>query len=269
MTKLGARLSRDLQQIAEHAVVSDSAWAQIRHRIDEGADQSEVEVIAFDADAPFDHNGGSRLALAMMGAAAAVVLAAVAFWAVRPAANSEPVPAAAEAERVVADYVDAFNRGDVEAAIELFAADATLPFRRDSAGSGHDMTVGEWGLVVEFYSAQQARISDVDCQPVVTAAVSTTLRCGWRLHDAVTEAAGQPGEPVEAVFTVADDLIVALDEEGEEPSPARRSFVEWVLIFHPDDDELFVWPRDVSAAEARRLGERATTLAAEWADQAG
>ena len=206
----------------------------------------------------------SRLILGLVGAAAGllVVVAVGSFFRLDDDAT---LSANAYPPVVIEQYIHAFNAGDVSNAIALFSPDATLT-DGDGRSTGSP-TVDQWESILSWYAAQNARISDDECETTEVTEESTTIRCQWQLHDAITEAIGRPGDPVEIEWTVVAGRVVGFERNITWSVQPHASFVEWVSANHPDDyAAVSQFPFELSTEEATHAGEVVMKNAPDWAD---
>ena len=125
MSRLNPRIERDLKEIAEHLTPSDTGWGHIRARIDEQPNEPGQEVIMLEVEeSPAAETPRRSAAVGLIGAAAALLLVAIAVDLFIRSDDIEPLTADTDTQVVVDRYVDAFNSGDVHGAIGLFAVDA-------------------------------------------------------------------------------------------------------------------------------------------------
>jgi hypothetical protein len=281
MTTTRSRLRRDLQQIADHATVTDSGWTGIRSRIENETGDPQKETVVDIANGTADRRRRWTTG-AVLAAAAAVLVAVIVGSADRldddGAIATGPQPEhiataqrGSEAEAVVVEYIDAFNVGDVDRAVALFAYDARLRARNQSIGnSGGNPTLGQWESVLAWYAGQGARISDVGCETIDATTGRASLRCEWRVDDAITEIANRPGDRIQIEMTVEGGRIVEFDR-ADEWTQDHVSFTVWLMTNHPEEGLLsqFLgsWPYGLSADPSRELGERFVVLARAWAEQ--
>ncbi|MGI9614724.1 MAG: nuclear transport factor 2 family protein [Acidimicrobiales bacterium] len=264
MTRFGQRLERDLRDIAENGAPSEGGWDRIRARIDEHQTEPNHEFTTLEVDDRPAEKGRSRLAIGLMGAAA-VLLAALAVGSFLGGDDDETLAANAYPLVVVELYIQAFNAGDVSNAISMFTDDATL---RDGDGtSTASPTVDQWESLLSWYAAQNAQISDSECETTDLGEQVTTVRCRWQLHDAITEAIGRPGDPVEIEWTVDAGRIVGFDRTITWSVQPHASFAEWVSDNRSDDyATVSTFPFQLSPDEATDAGKVVKQHAPDWAD---
>ena len=264
MTRLGPRIKRDLKEIVEHARPSGSGWDQIRARINEQPNESDQEVVMLELEDRPANRGRRRSTIALIGAAAALLVAIAASSLVRSDDN-EPLTADTEPQVVVNRYIDAFNDGDVAGAIGLFTDDALLT--DGDRTSTMSPTVGQWESLLSWYAAQDARISDAECETTATAEESATVRCQWQINDAVTVAISRRGDSVETEWTIVAGRVVGSNRTIVWSVQPHASFTEWVSANYPDDyAAVTTFPFDLSPDEATQVGELFAEHTPEWAD---
>jgi hypothetical protein len=140
-------------------------------------------------------------------------------------------------EEVVEEYVAAFNQRDLKALLALFSPEARI------AEDGVSLSVGldVWQRELMFNLAQLARLADLECSEVASAASSVELRCSWLFQDSVTIALGLEGVKVESGWTIEQGLITRRTVMPPLDSPdndlyevATASYHEWLKEFEPD-----------------------------------
>lgn len=226
MTSFQNRLNRDMNEIADQAVVSESAWNEIERRIAESGGLETDATVVHLRD-PTKGQRGTRWGLTAV--AAAVLLVATLAVAVRP--NSQPTIAddrdildpEVDPLGLVMDYVEAFNEGDADAAVAVFNHNARISDDPDSKL----MTVDEWQTFLTYHVYQRSQITDVVCS--YSGDEFRSAQCKWTLNDAVTTALTKRGHTVESEWILLNGRIETLDRRTEYTSGIETSALkEWI-----------------------------------------
>ena len=184
-------------------------------------------------------------------------------------------------------YFLAFNAGDPDEVVALFAPDLVVRFNfGDFDTQAADRS--EWQENVIWDTAQGTLLDEEQCEVSESSGASVTVSCLTRTRDALTQAV--ESLPVETIITmvVTPDGIVDLaftygatsfDEVGAPHSFLNREsgftrvdfthagdpFSEWVGRERPDVAEATAFGSWSSPAEARASGLLVAELAGEWA----
>lgn len=191
------------------------------------------------------------------------------------------------AELTTDRYFSAFNAGDADAVVALFAPDMVVRWNFDDMDA-QIADRSEWAQNVAWNTAQGTSLDDEQCEVSETTDTSVTISCLTRTRDALTQAV--QSLPVETIITmiVTPAGIVDLaftygatvfDEVGTRYSllaaesgftrvdftHAGVPFGAWVASAHPEAAAAMEFGSWSSAAEARATGLLRAELARKWA----
>ena len=156
----------------------------------------------------------------------------------------------------------AFNSGDAEGVMEVFAADASFSKYAISDREGFEEQLA-WDIV------QGTRYTPSDCA-VSEAPDAGVVRvsCLFKIHDAAVLAVGAPPVPASMTLEITERGVVAYREAFGKPdfTDAGIPLVEWMETHHPDDVEavFFVAGTWDSIEDATSKGTLRAQYAADW-----
>jgi hypothetical protein len=175
----------------------------------------------------------------------------------------EPMPTPSEAVAVANSWYGAFNAGDVDALMALFAPDPAL--RTNFAG---DSTLDEERLRNIWNAAQGTRLETDGCVPAgeTPDGSQRRIRCTGANHDALVQAVDALPVPAIVTMTVSADGIAALSYSYGLPDFKQVSdpFDRWMAVHHPEVED-FGFGSYETVEEAEAAGTLRAQYAAEWA----
>lgn len=171
---------------------------------------------------------------------------------------------AAAAQGAVDDYFAAYNAGDHDGVMTLFADDAEY----DWTYAGDAYGRAEWEIRTAWFLAQDAALTPAECITTSETEIAHTIECAYGTHFSTTVAVDALPVPTTATFVVTDAGITLFDEETEEPDYdfTNGRFIDWMETNHPDDAAAADFADFASVEEARRHGEIRAQYAAEWGE---
>ena len=204
-----------------------------------------------------------------MVAATVLIVAGIGLIAVNQGNDAPPVTAEELTENALSsldDWFDAYNGGNDEAALELFAPGVII----SNTFTG-PQTLDEWTMLLAWNTAQGTVWTPQDCSVTeVEPGVSATVICLAGNRDALTQAVDAP--PVEvrvfAVVTAEGINELRFNYVGNiNFNHVGRPMDAWMAANHPDIVEAWItafgsW---TSVEEARENGLLTAQYAAEWA----
>ena len=175
----------------------------------------------------------------------------------------EPIPTPSEAVAVADAWYAAFNAGDVDAVMALFAPDPEL-----STNFGGSNTLEEERMVTTWDAAQGTRLETDGCVPAGESPDGSQMhvRCMGANFDALVQAVDATPVPTTTDMAIAADGITALRSSFGSPDFNHVSdpFDDWMAANHPDV-EGFGFGSWETVEEAETSGILRAQYAAEWA----
>jgi len=160
-------------------------------------------------------------------------------------------------------YLVAFNAGDAEGVMALFASGAT--FSTNFTGG---MTFDEFEMLAVWDAAQGTKITSEGCSAKDSfQEQDTSVSCTGATHDAVVQAVGAPPVPTEIRMTIGPDGIASVLTIHADPDfkSARTPFNTWMQTNNPADAERADFGTWTTVEEAQEYGELTARYAEEWA----
>jgi hypothetical protein len=176
-----------------------------------------------------------------------------------------PIPTPSEAVAVADAWYVAFNAGDVDGVMALFAPDPTL-----SSNFGSTYTLEEERLINIWNAAQGTRLETDGCVPAGENSERRHVRCIGANHDALVRAVDATPVPAIVTMTIGPDGIVALSYSYGSPdfNHVSNPFDGWLAANHPDVED-FGFGSWETVEEAAASGTLRAQYAAEWATYLG
>ena len=199
---------------------------------------------------------------ARVALAAAVVVAVVASVYAVLSRDGEPRFDAASAQSIGDDYITAFNVGDTDAVLGLFAADAAYSF---NFLNGTQQPVDGWKQQLAWNAAQGTMLEGASCAVADGVEGDTFMvTCVYQTVDAPSQAVGTQGVSTTATLTISSVGISAFNETFGRPDfdQVGSPFEGWVTVNHPQVAEGIGFGNWTSVEEAEQNG----LLTAEYAD---
>jgi hypothetical protein len=174
---------------------------------------------------------------------------------------SEPMPTPSEAVAVANSWYGAFNAGDVDALMALFAPDPTV-----SSNFGGSTTLAEERLNNIWNAAQGTRLQTDGCVLAGEGAPGRHVRCLGANYDALVQAVDATPVPANVTMTIGADGIVALEYSYGSPDfkHVADPFDMWMTVHHPEVED-FDFGSYETVEEADTAGTLSAQYAAEWA----
>lgn len=212
-----------------------------------------------------------RTGLLVAAIAVAVVLIVGAVALLNNGSDSNLAPAdggatvsASDALAVSNAYLVAFNAGDAEGVMALFASGAT--FTNNFTG---EMTFDEFEMFSVWNAAQGTKMTSEGCSAKDNSQEQAiSLSCTAATHDALVQAVGAPPVPTEIRMTIGPGGIASVFNIYGSPDfkDAGIPFDRWMQTNNPADAEraadFGTWN---TIEEAREYGEVIARYAPEWA----
>jgi hypothetical protein len=174
---------------------------------------------------------------------------------------TEPTVTPAEAIAVANAWYVAFNAGDVDAVMALFAPDATVGTTWFGYGPLEDEQVlNTWN------AAQGTALTTVGCTADGAPAPTQHVGCEGANYDALVQAVGAPPVPANVTMTIGPDGIADLLYAYGQPdfNHVGEPFEVWMQANHAEIDvESLDWGESIEEAEVS--GVLVAQYAAEWA----
>jgi len=172
-----------------------------------------------------------------------------------------PIPTPSEAVAVANAWYDAFNAGDIDAVMALFAPDPTL--YRNFTGTS---TLVEERMVNIWNAAQGTRLETDGCVPAGENSEQRHFRCIGANYDVLVQAVDATPVPAIVEMTIGADGIVSLRVSNGSPDFKHVSdpFDEWMAANHPDVED-FGFGSWETVEEAEAAGTLRAQYAEEWA----
>ena len=204
-------------------------------------------------------------------AAAAVVMIVGAIVIINDDDSASDQGGVVDPQDVVDAHFAAFNAGDAESAIALFATDATFSnsfygaYPRESIEQD---TVWAAAQGTTYVRPDCAVADDEDNAAQQIDARSVTIICDTANLDAPSLAVGGPAVPVVMTIVVSSDRIERIEYRYGSPDfrHVTNPFEAWVREHHPEDSAIvghFNWD---STEGAKQNGLLTAEYATEWAD---
>jgi hypothetical protein len=184
---------------------------------------------------------------------------------VTPDVAVESIPTPSEADAVANAWYDAFNAGDIDAVMALFAPDPIL-----SSNFGGFTTLEEERLNNIWNAAQGTSLDTDGCVPAGEGTQRRHVRCVGTHHDALVHAVDATPVPAIVTMTIGPDGIVALVYTYGSPdfktdfNQVGDPFDMWMAVHHPEVEDLSFGSFE-TAKEAEMSGMLTAQYAAEWA----
>jgi hypothetical protein len=164
-------------------------------------------------------------------------------------------------------FVEAFNRGDAEAALAFLGPEAAISQTFIGMSDGDDgVSQAFFERELAWYTAQGGEYTDPRCsaaEPSLPSAPTLTVLCEFGLHGAAERAAGKG--------PVSTDLTIVVGPNGIEelayvypPSFGVGPFDEWVALNHPENAVIVEYGDWASVEQARLGGSLIPGYAAAW-----
>jgi len=141
----------------------------------------------------------------------------------------------------------AYNSGDIDLYLSLFAADAELEFSHTLGIIGNTISVAEYrGLIAGWSQTLNAHWEWVDCQRTGNAVTDPTL-CQVRITNDWLELVGQEPNRARVTIGVVDGMITLWDHRGlrSPGDEAVARFEDWTRRLHPVEAAL-MWDGEAS-----------------------
>ncbi len=174
-----------------------------------------------------------------------------------------PIPTPSEAVAVADAWYDAFNAGDIDAVMVLFAPDPDV--RNNFNGAS---TLEEERMRDIWNAAQGTRLETDGC---VSAGENSEqgqqhVRCIGANYDALVQAVDATPVPAIVTMTIGPDGIVALSYSYGSPdfNHVSNPFDRWLAVNHPEVED-FGFGSFVTVEEAETSGTLMVQYAEEWA----
>jgi len=176
-----------------------------------------------------------------------------------------------EPDDVANDFMAAYNSGDTEAAIALFAPGATFSSSFYSAYSRERIEKDIIWAAAQgtTYVEPDCALEDAETSPPQDEDHPTVvIVCETANLNAPSEAIGGPAVPVVMTFVVSADGIESIGYRYGSPDFrfVGDPFEAWVRKHHPDDSGIIGHSEWDLADDARRSGLLNAKYATEWAD---
>jgi len=211
-----------------------------------------------------------RTGLLVAAIAVAVVLIVGAVALLNNGSDSNLAPADGGASVSTSDalavsnaYFVAYNAGDVEGVMALFASGAT--FITNFAG---EMTFDEFEMLFSWNAAQGTAITSEGCSAKDSfQEQDISVSCTAATYEAIVQAVGAPPVPTEIRMTVGPDGIASVFNIYGSPDfmDTRTPFDKWMQTNNPADAERTAFGNWTTIEEAQENGELTARYAEEWA----
>ena len=229
MSPFAERLERDLRHIADRATPSSTAWDSIQARIDQQADEPNMEKIIMLA--PDDKKYPNRAWIAGGAVAAAVVLLIAGIAFISNDGDQESLVAGEAPEGIALGFVEAVDAWDGAALRALVADDAVID---DESVA----TADEYLANAEFDRATGWRRLDPRCTATAVGPPAE-VTCTYTMQNAWSEALGVgPFTGSSFEFVIEDGLIHEVTHDVNVNVFSVQVwdvFKAWLSDSHPDD----------------------------------
>lgn len=177
-----------------------------------------------------------------------------------PPATTDPTVTPAEAIAVANAYLVAFNAGDVDVEMALFAPDARVS--NNFLGEG---TLEEEQLRNTWNAAQGTKLTTEGCAAVDAPAPPQRVTCTGATYSALVQAVGAPPVPTQVSMAIGPNGIASLSYVYGQPdfNHVSTPFELWMQANHAEIDVPYDWGESIEEAEASGL--LVAQYAAEWA----
>ena len=172
-----------------------------------------------------------------------------------------PFPTPSEAVAVANAWYVAFNAGDVDAVMALFAPDAAVSNNFTGTSTLEDeREFNTWN------AAQGTKLETEGCVSGESSVQGQDVHCFGANYDALVQAVDATPVPATVRMTIGTDGIVALSYTYGSPDfkHVGDPFDEWLAINHPDIEN-FGFESFKTVEEAEASGILSARYAAEWA----
>ncbi len=262
MNRASERVRRDLNEIAERATPSPTAWDSILSRIQTESDEADIEVVWRDPD---DQQRPSRArVLLWVGVAASAVLITVGVVAVTRGGDDADRVVETDETRQAIDlaqrFVEARERWDGEAVRALVADDAEI------VGENQVTTADEYLVNADFERVTEWHFRQPECT-ATDVGLPIEVTCSYVMENAWSQALGVgPFTGSSFTFVIADGQIQQIThyfDFGQFSPQVFEVWVAWLTDNHPDDvDAMYDFsgaePIVLSTPEALALQEQYT-----------
>jgi hypothetical protein len=245
VNRASERVRRDLNEIAERATPSPTAWDSILSRIQTESDEADIEVVWRDPD---DQQRPSRArVLLWVGVAASAVLITVGVVAVTRGGDDADRVVETDETRQAIDlaqrFVEARERWDGEAVRALVADDAEIVGENQVTTADEYLVNADFERVTEWHFRQpECTATDVD--------PTARVRCTYTMDNAWSQALGVgPFTGSSFTFVIADGQIQQITHYFDFNLFSPQVFevwVAWLTDNHPADVDAMY---DFSGAE--------------------
>jgi hypothetical protein len=237
MTRLGDRLRRDLESIANQAQASDDGWRQIQRRL-EIEDEPHTRLDKLEPS-ELETTRGPLGDLRSWAVAAAIILFAgsgvLALSELRqPLGDSSDesqieADASQEPVEIVESYVEAFNAGDGPAAVSVFANEATIRDGAEGSVVEMQMSVTEWEEFLVWHTHQRSTLHNISCS-LVGHERESVVQCEWLLQDALARALDRSGVLVKSKWRISSGDVTEVSFQYIDPADPLNyfDFADWL-----------------------------------------
>ena len=172
-------------------------------------------------------------------------------------------------------HIAAFNAGDADALMGLFAPDVRLGNSFDA-----EITVTDWEMILAWNIAQGTILTAADCTVTLPPTIPGIVTCESGTHIAPAQAIGAPPLPTTLTFLIvpqgdrADVKAEILELESVFQGVSRTEpdifsiqapFERWLRSAHPEDADRVGFGLWNSVEEAEQNGLLSAQYAEEWA----
>lgn len=173
----------------------------------------------------------------------------------------EPIPTPSEAVAVANAWYAAFNAGDIDAAMALFAPDPGVS--NNFTGPSNLENERENNI---WNAAQGTRLETEGCVAIESTERGQNVRCVGANYDALVQALDATPVPATVTMTIGTDGIVTLRYSYGHPdfNDTGEPFDEWLALNHPDVED-FGFGSFKTVGEAEASGTLMAHYSAEWA----